>query len=264
MNTLPKGVYSATDKSNFIYYRSSITYKGKHISLGSYEDAETAHYAYKEADSILYSDNISISSYKQDSPLSFEKWVVLINYRDNGLYLTTPIYVRPKFFYYYLSPNIVLTFDTDELFFYSSHKIMRRDGHLFVADYGMQLNIINRYGIKNYSTPGKDYLFKNGNELDFRRENIEIINPFFGVRKITKKSKVLYQAKINVPGYYIIGYYQTDVEAAIAYNKAIDILKKKGSNRKYTPNYIEYLSAREYADLYSKIKISNKIQQLSF
>lgn len=36
---------------------------------------------------------------------------------------------------------------------------MRRGGHLFVADYGMQVNILNRYGIKNYAVKDKDYIF---------------------------------------------------------------------------------------------------------
>ena len=34
---------------------------------------------------------------------------------------------------------------------------------------------------------------------------------------------------------------------AIAYNKAIDILKKKGVNKSYTPNYIDGLSPSTYA-----------------
>lgn len=82
-----------------------------------------------------------------------------MNFRDNGLYFATPIYVRGKFFYYYLSPSYVLKFDIDNLFFYSSHKIMKRGEHLFVADYGMQLNILNRHGIRSYSVPGRDYVF---------------------------------------------------------------------------------------------------------
>ena len=34
---------------------------------------------------------------------------------------------------YYLSPSHVLKFDPDDLFYYSSHKIMRRGNHYFVA-----------------------------------------------------------------------------------------------------------------------------------
>ena len=43
-----------------------------------------------------------------------------------------------------------LKFDIDDLFYYSSHKILKRQGHLYVNDYGMQITILNRYGIKNY------------------------------------------------------------------------------------------------------------------
>lgn len=85
--------------------------------------------------------------------------MILINFRDNGIYFGTPIYARSKFFYYYLSPTDVLKFDIDDLFYYSSRKIMKRNGHLFVADYGMQVNILNRYGIRNFAVAGKDYLF---------------------------------------------------------------------------------------------------------
>ena len=34
---------------------------------------------------------------------------------------------------------------------------MRRNEHYFVADYGMQVTILNRYGIRNYGVLGKDY-----------------------------------------------------------------------------------------------------------
>lgn len=264
MNTLPKGVYAATQKNNSIYYRASITYKRKHISLGSFSDVSIAKEAYLEADRILHMQEINLSTYYSESPLSFEKWVILINFKENGLYLSTPIYVRPKFFFYYLSPNTVLTFDTDELFFYSSHKIMKRNGHLFVADYGMQVNILNRYGIRSYSVLGKDYEFINGNELDFRHENIRIKNLYSGVREVTKRGKKMFQARINIPGYFVIGYYASDTEAAIAYNKSIDIVKRNGSTRNYAMNYIDNLSASQYADIYSKLKISKKIETLQF
>ena len=40
-------------------------------------------------------------------------------------------------------------------------------------------------------------------------------------------------------------------EAAIAYNKAIDILKKNGCKKNYTPNYLENVPAGMYADIYT-------------
>ena len=47
------GVYKATKKDGTLYYRASFTYKGKHISLGSYSSNEEAHQAYLDAKSIV-------------------------------------------------------------------------------------------------------------------------------------------------------------------------------------------------------------------
>ena len=259
MNAMLKGVYLARKKDNSIYYRASITYRRKHISLGSFDTEDSANRAYEEADRLLRSETDTIDSYENTCALPFEKWVILLNFRDNGLYFATPIYVRGKFFDYYLSPSYVLKFDIDNLFFYSSHKIMKRGEHLFVADYGMQLNILNRHGIRSYSVPGRDYVFLNGDETDFRSANLKIINRYQGVLRIESKGRTRYKARINLPGYYIIGTYATEDEAAIAYNKAIDILRKNGVTRNYTPNYLEGLSPAVYADIYAHLKISDKI-----
>ncbi len=256
-----KGVYPAVRKDGTPYYRASVTYHTKHISLGSFDSMETANAAYLEACRILDSSALTLHDYMDESPLPFEKWVILMNFRDNGIYLGTPIYARPKFFYYYLSPSYILKFDIDDLFYYSSHKIMKRNGHLFVADYGMQVNILNRHGIRSYSVPGKDFIFQNGDDTDFRSENLQIINRYLGVSKVTAKGRIRYKAKINLPGYFVIGTYDTEDEAAIAYNKAIDILKRNGVTRNYTPNYLEGLSPAIYADIYARLKISDKISQ---
>ena len=61
-----------------------------------------------------------------------------------------------------------------------------------------------------------------------------------------------------INGNYIIGTYDTITEAAIAYNKAIDLAKSHGIHKNFTPNYIDELSPREYADAYTRIKISKK------
>ena len=50
-----EGVYIANKKNGETYYRSSITFRSKHISLGSYEDQTTAHLAYKTAGDIIAS-----------------------------------------------------------------------------------------------------------------------------------------------------------------------------------------------------------------
>lgn len=254
-----KGVFTARKKDGTVYYRASITYRRKHISLGSFDTMSDANAAYLEANRLLNHDRFSINQYQDTSPLPFEKWVILINFRDNGIYFGTPIYARPKFFYYYLSPVDVLKFDIDDLFYYSSRKIMKRGDHLFVADYGMQVNILNRYGIRSFAVAGKDYLFLNDDDTDFRHENLAIINRYQGVSEVTYRGKQRYRARINVPGYYVIGHYHSEIDAAIAYNKAIDILKKRGVQKSYTPNYIEGLSPSTYADIYSRLKISEKI-----
>lgn len=257
------GVYTATKKDGTTYYRASLTYRNKHISLGSYDTAVIANQAYLEGLELLTNVLLTIDNYSSSKTLKFEKWVSLVNFRDNDLYLANPIYIRPKFFYYYLSPTDVYTFDTDDLFYYSSHKIMKRGGHLFVSDYGMQTNIQNRYGIKSYAVCGRDYNFINGNDHDWRYENIEIINRYNGVTKITKKNLPFYQAKIHINGNYLIGTYETEAEAAIAYNKAIDTLKKAGCNKNYTPNFLD-LSSSQYAVIYDAVPISKKLSELIF
>lgn len=254
------GVYTAKHKDNTVYYRASITYRNKHISLGSYDNSRNAHQAYTLADSLLKDSSIPLNSYDEMSVLPFAKWVSLINFRDNGIYFTTPIYVRPKFFYYYFTLSDFFIFDLDDLFYYSSHRIQRRGGHYFVADYGMQVNIMNRYGIKNYAVEGRDYRFINGNNQDLRYENIKIINRYNGVTAVFKNGITRYEVKIHVKGDMKVGSYASETEAAIAYNKAIDLLKKAGINKAYTPNYMEGMSPAAYADLYNTVKISGKFK----
>ena len=47
------GAFKAQKKDGTIYYRSSITYKNKHISLGSYDTEHNAHLAYMCANELL-------------------------------------------------------------------------------------------------------------------------------------------------------------------------------------------------------------------
>lgn len=258
-HTLP-GVYTAKRKDGSIYYRASITYRAKHISLGSYDTMETAHAAYLQAGSLINDSSVGISDFHEDCALLFEKWVSLINFRDNDIYFANPIYIRPYFFYYYFSPTDFFIFDKDDLFYYSSRKISCRGGHYFVADYGMQINIMNRYGIKNYAVHGRDYRFINGNKNDFRSENIEIFNVYNGVTSFCKNNKTYFRTKIHINGNYTVGVYETEIEAAVAYNKAIDMLKKAGVKKDYSPNYMEDISPSAYADIYSSIKVSPKIE----
>lgn len=255
------GVYPAKKKDGTLYFRASLTHQSKHISLGSYSSMESAHKAYLEARCILDSPEITVTDYsKKKRLLLFEKWVCLVNVRDNSIYFSTPIYIHKKYFEYHLSPDFTFKFDLDDLFYYSSHKIMQRNGHFFVSDYGMQYNIYNRYGIKSYAVKGRDYQFINGDSSDMRYENIHILNTYHGVSTITQAGSTLYQTRIHIRGNYIVGLYKTPIEAAIAYNKAIDTLKQNGILKNYTPNYIENLSGRVYADIYSRLEISEKIK----
>lgn len=260
-----EGVFLSKKKDGSTLYRSSITYKGKHISLGSYSTADLAHKAYLEANNLLRNSVVpNLSEYSSDNVLPFTKWVILLNFRMNKMYFPTPIFIRPYFFYYYYSQELILKFDIDDLFYFASHKIMKRGGHYFVADFGMHVNILNRFGIKNYAVSGRDYLFRNGDSTDFRRENLVIINTYHGVIMKKKKNLVQYCARIHVKGNYVIGTYDTIEEAAIAYNKAIDILKRNGCKKKYVPNYLEDISAAAYAEIYMKLPVSEKLSSLLF
>lgn len=253
------GVYITTRKDGSIYYRSSITFKNKHISLGSFESEEYAHKAYADACMIINSSCSleDISQFKLTIP--FEKIVTLINFRDNGLYIGNPIYLRKKYFSYFLSEEEELKFDIDDLFYYSSHKILRRQGHLYVNDYGMQVTLMSRYGIHNHSVCNRDYYFVNGDCTDLRYANVMLVNRYYGVYQyIDCRKQTRYRVKIHINGNYTIGTYSSETKAAIAYNKAVDLAKTYGINKNFPENYIDDLSPKDYADIYIKLKISKK------
>jgi hypothetical protein len=262
--SLLKGVYKATKKNGTVYYRSSITYLNKHISLGSFDSEVSAHNAYLEAKDITNS-NKSIYDYTDSNFLSFHKFVVLINFRDNKYYIKNPIYLHKYYFSYFLDQATELAFDVDDLFYYSNHKIFRKNGYMFVNDYGMQVNILSRYGIKNFAVNGKDYHFKDGDSNNLRYHNIVVTNKYYGVQKIIKNSTPLYLSKIHINGYTKIGRYKTDIEAAIAYNKAVDfVIANNISSRHYTKNYIQDIYSKEdYFKIYDSIKLSNNILSLA-
>lgn len=253
------GVYLAEKKDGTIYYRSNITYRNKHISLGSYDSEAKAHTAYTEADRLLNSSDYTIdNSFRKCLHLSYDKIVSLLNFRDNRMYMKTPIYLKSTYFIYFLSASHELKFDIDDLFFYSSHRILQRKGHLYVNDYGMQISLLSRYGIRSHAVAGKDYLFANGDLTDYRYSNIMVINKYTGVSAIESKSQLRYRAQIHINGNYTIGTYSTESKAAVAYNKAIDLALAAGICKNFTPNYVIEYSAKEYADIYTRIKISKK------
>lgn len=253
MALLP-GVFAAKKKNGSVYYRSSVTFRSKHISLGSYSAEEEAHQAYTAARGLLAEDRMLTPEDYEPQALPFLKWVVLTNFKNNGIYIKTPIYLRSNYFHYYLSQTDVLLFDVDDLFYYSHHSIMRRGNHLFVADYGMQVNIASRYGIKNFAVKDRDFRYVNGDDHDLRYANIEIINPYYGVSQLTDTYAPLFQTKIHVNGDWIVGQYSTAEEAAIAYNKAVDLLAAHGFEKNYTKNYLSDLSGNQYKEIYHQLE----------
>lgn len=256
-----EGVFPAFRKNGEPYFRASLTCRRKHISLGSFPTSEKAHAAYLEGRRVLADPACTPEAYEEESALPFEKWVCLANFRDNGLYFGNPIYMGKRMFFYYLSPSRVLKFDPDDLFYYSSHKIMCRGNHYFVADYGLQVSIVSRYGIKPYAREGRDYRFINGDPDDFRRENLEILNLYHGVTPEQKNGQPVFTVRIHIRGNYVVGRYEDEITAAIAYNKAIDVLRKNGLEKRFLPNYIDNLSPSRYAEIYSSLQISRKIQE---
>lgn len=253
------GVYETKLKNGTTSYRVSITHKGKHISLGSYSDLSIAENVYQYAKHIMSSD-LSPENYSIDTNFPHDKYIILINLRDNGIYFSTPIYLRKQYFEYYLSAHDVLKFDRDDLFFYASHKIQQRGGYLFVSDYGSQYKILSRYGIKPFAVYGRDYIMINNDTHDFRYSNIKIINNYMGVQKKTKNGHDKYVAQIHINGNYHIGDYETEIEAAIAYNKAVDTVHSAGLDKNYIKNYIVSINKEEYKNIYDKLTISNKLK----
>ena len=181
MAALP-GIYTATKKDGSTYYRASITYLKKHISLGSFATEELASRTYREARLILDHAEITLSEYS----------------------------LRRKYFEYHMSATEILKFDRDDLFFYASKKIQKKGGYLFVSDYGSQYSILSRYGIRPFSVYGRDYRMTNGDALDFRYSNILNINRYHGVFSYEKNGATHYKVFIHINGNYKIGSYASE------------------------------------------------------
>ncbi len=255
----PRGVYETTQKNGTPSYRVSISKNGKHISLGSFREKEPALQAYQEANRIYQENKIDILNYSTYiHALSDDKVISLLNHRDNGLYFKTPIYLRKGYFSYFLSGYGELKFDNDDLFYYSSHRILRRGGHLYVNDYGMQYGILARYGIKNFAVSGRDYRFANGDPLDLRYSNVIVINKYHGVQMKESPGKQWHEARIHIVGDFLLGRYETDSEAATAYNKAADAAAAAGIDKNFIQNYILEYDKKQYWEIYSRIDLPKK------
>ena len=257
---MASGVYPAQKKDGTPYWRASVTHKGKHISLGSFDDETVAKRAYREACVVLrgYADKAlpEISDYREGTcAMPFSKWVALINFRDNGIWCRGPIYLRKGYFEYYLSATEDYRFGPDDLFYYTHHTIQKRGGHLFVADYGMQVSVLSRYGVRPYSVPGRDHYFKNGDDHDYRPGNLVVVNRYMGVQQESRRKNFVARINMGSGKTIVVGHYDTEEEAAIAYNKAVDVLKAAGSDRAYEKNYLDDVSPAKYIVLYNNIKI---------
>ena len=253
------GVYKTSKKDGSASYRASVTYKKKHISLGSFADEASAAAAVKEAIQLYEDHSIDILSFHQYCHvLSNDKAVIMLNFRDHGIYIGTPIYLRSGYFSYFLDGVGELKFDNDDLFYYSGHRILEHDGHLYVNDYGAQYGILARYGIKNYAVAGKDYTFANGDETDYRYSNIIVVNRYHGVSRITKSGRIFYETRIHINGEYLIGRFDEDCRAAVAYNKAADLAITAGVDKNFIQNYVVEYTPREYAAVYTEVEIPDR------
>ena len=85
-----------------------------------------------------------------------------------------------------------------------------------------------------------------------------MINRFHGVARYMVKGITKYRATIHINGNYIVGTYSSEEKAAIAYNKAADLAKAAGIQKDFPENYIDTLSPKEYAEIYTKIKLSER------
>lgn len=252
------GVFATTKKNGSAMYRSSITIHGKHISLGSFSEEALAMRAYEEAKQISTS-TIAPEEYSSKYALAYGKFISLINFRDNQIYFPTPMYLRKNFFEYHISPSVILKFDRDDLFFCASHTIQQRKGYLFYSDYGSQYKLLGRYGVKPYAVYGRDYEMVNGDEHDYRYSNIRILSHYVGVSEENKDPNKPFLAQIHIVGNYIVGRYKSEIDAAIAYNKAVDTLHANGVNKSYIKNYIVSYDEETYLARYNKLKISKNI-----
>ena len=91
-----------------------------------------------------------------------------------------------------------------------------------------------------------------------RYSNILNINRYHGVFSYEKNGATHYKVFIHINGNYKIGSYASEASAAVAYNKAADLAKTFGVTKQFPENYVDTLNPREYAELYTHVKISKK------
>lgn len=233
-------------------------FKRKKIYIGIFESEETAQSAYAYCHQLLHTNVLPQPFLPQY--ITFKKYITLINLRDHGVWINQPIYLYDTYFQYFLSANLILTFDLKDLFFFSTSKIYKRGNYLFTTNRHSQCSILTRFGLPAKSIYGRDYLFANKNRYDFRRSNLIILNHYRGVSCKEKHGQLLYTTKIYHGRSLLVGHYDSEVVAAIAYNKAFDTLIALGVFRDYTPNTIPYLTQSEYQSIYNQISLTPRLK----
>lgn len=240
-----------------VKYRVYYMYQSKKIYIGIYETSEKAQEVYAWVDTKM-SSGFSLEDYL-GSPIAFDKFITLLNFKNNGAYFSVPIYIFPDHFKYYLSEDFYMIFSLKDLFFISNYKIHKRGQYLYINIGTRQENLLKRFGISNHATYGVDYLMHNGNRYDLRRENIHILNHYKGVQYEDKYHTKTYVARIRTTQYLVIGHYDSELLAAIAYNKAVDYLEKSSSSCSYEKNEFPFLTRQEYQSLYDKVEVSKRL-----
>lgn len=257
-----KNVYKIVDSKNKVYYKALISLKGKRINLGRYKTENMGALACKEAYRLYSAYDITLynilSMYEDNKGviIPFYTMISIINYRDNKIFLRNPIYIRYNYISYFIDPIRELKFDIDELFFYSSHRILSRGNLFYVNNFGSQERLLNRYGIHSFSVRDRDYFFINGDYYDYRSTNIEVVNRYFGVfKKNYTDNRYYYEVRIHINGDFIIGRFKDEIMAAISYNKACDYANQMGLLKDFNQNYIDELSITSYKKIYDNIKL---------
>ena len=252
-------IYPATHECYRVYY----LYKTKKIYIGLYNTYEEALWAYEFVEKLFTSD-LSLNEYSNSCPIPFEKFVACINFRVTHMYFKTPIYVYTDHFKYYLTPDLWLTFDLKDLLYFSTKRIHKRGDYLYTYIGDHQENILKRFGFNRPMTYLKDYTFLNGNRYDFRRKNIQVINHYYGVSLETKYNKPTYVTRITLnKGTLVVGHYTSDMLAAIAYNKAVDLVTASLKEHNYPKNTFPFLTRQEYENLYLSLPISKRLTHKS-
>lgn len=253
-------IYPESD-SRGTRYKVYFLYQSKKIYLGLFPTFAAAESCLKEALDVT-ENNQDVYHYTY-TYLDYKKFISLCNFRDHNVYIKNPIYINAGCFKYFLSEKMILMFDMKDLLFFSANKIYKRGNYIYTQDSITQQSILSRFGIPAHSILGIDYQFKNKNCCDFRRENLEIINHYKGVSYEKKNGRWVYAATIFINQNIVIGHYETQTEAAAAYNKAVDLLEKTDLAKDYIKNEFPFLTLAEYRQLYDKLTVSPCITQPS-